>query len=57
MTRCATASRALRTSSRAEQEALIAQDPRYGHVVCRCETVTEGEIVAACHAPDPRAHL
>ncbi|MGD0624751.1 MAG: FAD-dependent oxidoreductase [Thermodesulfobacteriota bacterium] len=26
---------------------LIKQDPRYGHVVCRCETVTEGEIVEA----------
>ncbi len=26
---------------------MIAQDPRYGHVVCRCETVTEGEIVEA----------
>lgn len=26
---------------------LIAKDPRYGHVVCRCETVTEGEIVEA----------
>jgi glycerol-3-phosphate dehydrogenase len=25
----------------------IAQDSRYGHVVCRCETVTEGEIVEA----------
>ena len=30
-----------------ERRALIAQDPRYGHVVCRCETVTEGEIVEA----------
>ncbi|MBM3188404.1 MAG: FAD/NAD(P)-binding oxidoreductase, partial [Chloroflexi bacterium] len=39
--------------SRAEQEALIAQDPRYGRIVCRCETVTEGEIVAACHRPIP----
>lgn len=39
--------------SRAEQDALIASDPRYGRVVCRCETVTEGEIVAACHAPIP----
>jgi len=39
--------------SREEQAALIAKDPRYGHVVCRCETVTEGEIVAACHAPIP----
>jgi glycerol-3-phosphate dehydrogenase len=30
-----------------ERNKLIAQDPRYGHVVCRCETVTEGEIVEA----------
>ncbi len=36
-----------------EHAALIAQDPRYGHVVCRCETVTEGEIVAAMHRPIP----
>ena len=39
--------------SRGEQESLIAQDPRYGSIVCRCEMVTEGEIVAACHAPIP----
>lgn len=39
--------------SYAEREALIAQDPRYGNVVCRCEMVTEGEVVAACHAPVP----
>jgi glycerol-3-phosphate dehydrogenase len=39
--------------SREEHEALIARDPRYGHVVCRCETVTEGEIVAAMHRPIP----
>jgi len=39
--------------SSAEQEALIAQDPRYGRVICRCETVTEGEVVAACHTPIP----
>jgi glycerol-3-phosphate dehydrogenase len=31
----------------AERSRLIARDPRYGHVVCRCETVTEGEIVEA----------
>jgi glycerol-3-phosphate dehydrogenase len=30
-----------------QKEALIARDPRYAHIVCRCETVTEGEIVEA----------
>jgi len=33
--------------SDAEKQELIARDNRYGHVVCRCETVTEGEIVEA----------
>jgi glycerol-3-phosphate dehydrogenase len=39
--------------SRKEQAALIRKDPRYGHIVCRCEQVTEGEIVAEIHAPIP----
>jgi glycerol-3-phosphate dehydrogenase len=30
-----------------EQERLIKEDPRYGHVICRCETITEGQIVEA----------
>jgi len=30
-----------------ERSKLILKDPRYGHVICRCETVTEGEIVEA----------
>jgi glycerol-3-phosphate dehydrogenase len=30
-----------------EKRELIAEDARYGHVVCRCETVTEGEVVEA----------
>ena len=30
-----------------ELDALIAEDPAYGEVVCRCERVTEAEIVAA----------
>jgi glycerol-3-phosphate dehydrogenase len=29
------------------QAEVIADDPRWGHVICRCETVTEGEIVEA----------
>lgn len=36
-----------------EQAALVAKDPRYGRIVCRCEMVTEGEIVAEIHAPLP----
>ncbi len=42
-----------RDLSRDEQRALIAQDPRYGRIVCRCEEVTEGELVAEIHAPIP----
>ncbi len=30
-----------------ERAKYISQDPRYGHIVCRCETVSEGEIVEA----------
>jgi len=36
-----------------EQRMLIRNDPRYGRIVCRCESVTEGEIVAEIHAPIP----
>lgn len=36
-----------------EQAALVAEDPRYGRIICRCEYVTEGEIVAEIHAPVP----
>lgn len=39
--------------SRDDQKKLIAADPRYGRIVCRCEMVTEGEIVAEIHAPLP----
>jgi glycerol-3-phosphate dehydrogenase len=36
-----------------EQKILIQNDPSYGRIVCRCEYVTEGEIVAEIHAPIP----
>ncbi len=39
--------------SAVEKNELIRKDPRYGRVVCRCETITEGEIVAALHSPIP----
>lgn len=37
--------------SREEQRALIAQDPDYGDVVCRCETVTRAQVKQALHNP------
>ena len=40
-----------RMMAEADQKALIAKDPRYGRVICRCETITEGEIVDAIHRP------
>lgn len=35
--------------SRQQQDELVHDHPAYGHVVCRCETITEGEIKAALH--------
>ncbi len=39
--------------SAAQKAALIEKDPAYGRVVCRCETVTEGEILACFRTPIP----
>ncbi|MBP2642760.1 MAG: FAD/NAD(P)-binding oxidoreductase [Firmicutes bacterium] len=33
------------------RQALIAKNPLHGRIICRCETVTEGEIVDAIHRP------
>ncbi len=32
-----------------ELQALIEKDPRYGRIICRCEMISEGEIVDAIH--------
>ncbi len=37
----------------AEKQAVIAENPLYGRVICRCETITEGEILAALRSPIP----
>lgn len=38
-----------------EKNQVIARDPSYAHIVCRCETVSEGEILAAIRQnPRPR---
>lgn len=36
-----------REKSPAELDALVREEPRYGHIVCRCESVSEAEIVEA----------
>lgn len=37
--------------SKEAQAALIRKNPAYGNVVCRCEAITEGEILDAIHRP------
>ena len=43
----------MRELSREEQHKKILENPLYGNIVCRCERVTEGEIVDAIHSPIP----
>lgn len=40
-----------RHMSNEERKALIKENPAYGRIICRCETITEGEILDAIHAP------
>ena len=40
-----------------EKNEVIKKDKRYGHVICRCETITEGEIVAAIKQNPPARSL
>lgn len=40
-----------RHMSNEERKAVIAKNPAYGKIICRCETITEGEILDAIHAP------
>lgn len=39
------------TLSREERAELIKKNPAYGNIICRCEMVTEGEILDAIHRP------
>ena len=34
-----------------ERCAAISENPSYGRIICRCESITEGEILDAIHAP------
>ena len=42
-----------RFMSEEERQEAVKENPLYGRVICRCETVTEGEIVDAIHSPIP----
>lgn len=35
--------------SEKERNELIKKDPRFGHIICRCEQISEGEVVDAIH--------
>ncbi|MDD3214588.1 MAG: NAD(P)/FAD-dependent oxidoreductase, partial [Eubacteriales bacterium] len=41
------------TLSDAGKTEAVRQNPLYGRVICRCETITEGEIIDAIHSPVP----
>lgn len=42
---------AFRTADRMEKNRMIRENPAYGKIVCRCEGVTEGEIIDAIRKP------
>ena len=39
-----------------ERHAMIQKNPAYANVICRCEMVTEGEILDAIHRHWERQH-
>ncbi len=39
------------TLSKEERAALIKKEPAYGNIICRCEMITEGEIIDAIRRP------
>ncbi len=39
--------------SKEEKKALVARDGSFGRIICRCEGITEGEILEAIHSPIP----
>lgn len=43
--------------SEEEKAKIIKENPSYGHVVCRCETITEGEILECFNSPIPPRSL
>lgn len=48
---------AFRDADIEEKNEMIRENPSFGKVVCRCETVTEGEILQAIHTTPPARDL
>lgn len=40
-----------------ERDQMIKENPLYGRIICRCESVTEGEIVDAIHGKVPARNI
>ena len=40
-----------------EKNAVIAKNPAYGKIICRCEQITEGEIVRVIHENPPAKNV
>ena len=40
-----------------ERKRLIAQNPDYGVIICRCEEISNGEVIDAIHSPIPARSL
>ena len=40
-----------------EKAELVKNNPSYGRVICRCETITEGEILASFNTPIPPSSI
>lgn len=47
----------LRDLSYEERDELIQKNPDYGTIICRCETVSKGEIIDAIHRPIPATNI
>ncbi|MHB8897050.1 MAG: FAD-dependent oxidoreductase, partial [Candidatus Geothermincolia bacterium] len=43
--------------SNVERDCLIEKDARYGRLICRCEHITEGEVVDAIHSIIPATNM
>ena len=46
-----------KSMSQEQKKKAISDNPRYGRVICRCETITEGDILNTLHGPIPPASI